>query len=87
MSLTIVRRAQPAFVDEVHLPLLPLIEASILKQEIGEADDTVERGTDFVAHIGERSRLRIGGALGLLPCFAHFHYVGDVLDRFHLPDG
>ena len=64
--------------DEVHALLVGVDHG----EEVGEAHDGIERGADFVGHIGEEGALHLTRILGALGFFLQLalglHEVGDV---------
>ena len=66
----------------LHMRCLPRIQFGLV-QQMGKADDGVERRADFVAHVGQKLRLHARGGfgvgLGFLQCHLRLLLVGDVL--------
>ena len=66
MSLITESRASPESLDG-HKILALLHRQAPLEHQLGHADDRVERGADFVAHVGQEGALGAAGGLGGLP--------------------
>ena len=53
-----------------------VVNGCVSAQQMGEPDDGVHRGADFVAHVGEERAL---GAVGVLGCiFCHLQLAGGL---------